>query len=651
MAEHYLKQELYERVQTSPEIFEFLQGGSLDGIWYWDLVNPEHEWMSPRFWEAFGYDPATREHRSAEWQEMVHPEDLRVAIENFEKHCADPSHPYDQVVRYRHRDGSTVWVRCRGLAIRDESGRAIRMLGAHTDVTREKRAQERLHRSHRELRSRFEAVVQASGQLLYDRDLEAGAVSYENVQESLGYAAEELAGGLARWIELVHPEDREGLQRELARARETRGAFYLEYRIRRKDGEYLHVEDRGYPWNDSSGGPARLVGFVVDVSELKSLEEQLRQTQKMEAVGRLAGGIAHDFNNLLSVILGYSELILEELPAEERWRPELVQIRDAGDRAKALTRQLLAFSRRQVLQPSVLDLAAVIQRMEDLLRPLIGEDVNVRVVLAPDLGRVRFDPGQIEQIILNLAINARDAMPQGGRLSIEATNVELDEEYARTHADAQPGPHVMLAISDDGVGMDAATQARLFEPFFTTKKLGKGTGLGLSTVYGIVRQSGGNIWVYSEVGKGTTFKVYLPAVQEAVSPPAPSPRPAATPASGTILVVEDEDGVRELIRTVLAQAGYEVFAARDGREALELFESRASRAQLLLTDVVLPSMGGRRLAEVLTARKPALKVLYMSGYTDNAIVHHGVLDPGVAFLEKPISPRGLLEKLRATLSA
>ena len=644
---HDLRDELYRKVQESLDIFEFLESGPLDGIWYRDLEHPENEWFSPRFWEVLGYDPAAGERPPPEWRTLVHPDDLQIAVDQIDRHRADPSHPYDQVLRYRHRDGSTVWMRCRGLVVRDGQGKPLRMLGAHTNVTPEMRAHAELRQSNLELRNIHEAVVRASGQLLYDWDAETGEVSYRNADSSLGYSEEELAGGLAHWKSLIHPADRDRFEGEIQRVVDTGQPFSLEYRVRRKDGVYIHVEDRGYFLSESGG---RMVGFVFDVSEKKNLEDQVRQGQKMEAIGQLAGGVAHDFNNLLSVVLGYSDLVLRRLPEGDPLRTEVHHIREAGQRARAFTRQLLAFGRRQVLQPQVLDLATVVGQMDGLLRRLIGEDVDLRTVLAPDLGRIRFDPGQIEQILLNFAINARDAMPGGGKLTIEAANVELTDEEAHSRGGATPGPHVMLAVSDDGCGMDPAVQERIFEPFFTTKGFGKGTGLGLSTVYGIVKQSGGTIWVYSEPGKGTTFKVYLPRADGDVAAGEPSGAARSQDAAGTILVVEDEEMVRDLIAEVLGEAGYTVLATGSPREAVEIFEHRGEEVRLLLTDVVLPGMGGRQLAESLSARRPDLKVLYTSGYPDNAILHQGVLDPGVAFLEKPITPDELLEKLRETLS-
>jgi CheY-like chemotaxis protein len=371
----------------------------------------------------------------------------------------------------------------------------------------------------------------------------------------------------------------------------------------------------------------------------------------MEAIGKLAGGVAHDFNNLLTVIHGYSELMLNSLDQNSRLRQDVQEIMHASDRASSLTRQLLAFSRKQVLQPQVLDLNADVSNMDKMLRRMIGEDIELVTLLVKDLGRIKADPGQIEQVLLNLAVNAKDAMRNGGKLTIETANVKLDENYARSHVDVTPGNYVMLSMSDTGVGMTPETKERIFEPFFTTKEKGKGTGLGLSTVYGIIQQSGGNIWVYSEPGLGTTFKIYLPTIEGDTE----SFRPAAVPTkllqgSETVLLVEDEEMVRKLACTVLEKKGYRVLEASSGDKALDVVQGQnGNPIHLMVTDVVMPGMSGRQLADRLVSLRPELKVLYMSGYTDNAIVHHGVLDRGIAYIQKPFTPDALATKVREIL--
>ena len=381
-------------------------------------------------------------------------------------------------------------------------------------------------------------------------------------------------------------------------------------------------------------------------------EEQLRQAQKMEAIGRLAGGVAHDFNNLLSVILSYTHLMIEDAPPDDEVRlSDLGAVRDAADRAAGLTRQLLAFGRRQLLEPRVLCINEVVAQAEKMLCRLIGEDIELTAQLHPDLGPVEVDPSQLEQVILNLAVNARDAMPGGGRLTIETSNVELDSHYAAEHTAVAPGSYVLLAVTDTGMGMDAATQARIFEPFFTTKEPGKGTGLGLSTVIGIVQQSGGHVWVYSEPGHGTTFKIYLPlASRPAQSMPVAAP---VSPLMGneTVLLVEDDPEVRQVARSILRRHGYHVIEAYDGGHAMTVCERHPAAIDLLLTDVVMPRKSGRQLAAELRAIRPRLRILFMSGYTDDAIVRHGVLEAGVAFLQKPLTPQVLAAKVRQVLDA
>ncbi len=424
-------------------------------------------------------------------------------------------------------------------------------------------------------------------------------------------------------------------------AREPGGPPASDLAVAREVGDQLAIALR----------QARLAEELqASYDDLQQTQGQLAQAQKMEAIGQLAGGVAHDFNNLLTVIAGRSHLALEQLPADHPLRRHIDLIRTTTDRAAALTRQLLAFSRKQVLEPTVLDLNALVAGLVPMLQRLIGEHIELTTAPTEPLGRVRADRSQLEQVILNLAVNARDAMPQGGALTVETANADLDEAYAKGHPGATPGAFVMLAVADTGHGMDADTQARIFEPFFTTKAQGKGTGLGLATVFGIVKQSGGNIWVYSEPGHGTTFKVYLPRVEEALDSAAPAPATAVLPrGSETVLLVEDDDEVRSLAHETLQSGGYTVIPAANPNEALRLAADGSRPIHLLVTDVVLPQLSGRGLADRLSADHRELRILYMSGYTDEAIVRHGVLDAGTAFLQKPFTPYALLAKIREVL--
>jgi nitrogen-specific signal transduction histidine kinase len=386
-------------------------------------------------------------------------------------------------------------------------------------------------------------------------------------------------------------------------------------------------------------------------AELRQKEQELLQAQKMEAIGQLAGGVAHDFNNLLTVILGSTELLMDRYPAGTPEREELREIFDAANRAVKLTGQLLAFGRKQIMQPRIIDLNEVLEGMREILDRMRGEDVDLVWKLSPELYPVKFDPGQIEQAVLNLVVNARDAMPRGGKLTIDTANVELDEDYVAEHKDAQLGPHAMLAVSDTGSGMTAEIRAKIFEPFFTTKQPGQGTGLGLSTTYGIVRQGGGNIWVYSEPGRGTTFKVYLPRAESAAALPRSAlPVDDEAAVTGTVLVVEDQPRVRALILRVLSGAGFAVLEAESVSDAMRAHAEHDGHIDLLLTDVVLPDGNGPEVAAELTSLQPGLRVLFMSGYTNDAIFHRGLLEQDAAFIEKPVRPRLLVERVRALLA-
>jgi PAS domain S-box-containing protein len=468
-------------------------------------------------------------------------------------------------------------------------------------------------------------------------------------EDMFGYSRRELLG---ETIEALLPQGARGAHTAhrdeyFANPRIRPMGIGMELAGRRKGGAEFPVEvSLSYIATDE--GPFA-IAFVTDITQRKRLEEQLLHAQKMEAVGRLAGGVAHDFNNLLTIISGYDRMLLDGLSPLDPLRGYAEEVAKAAERAAALTTQLLAFSRRQVMLPRVIDINELLHTAERMLRRLIGEDIDLALSLAAGAGNIKADPGQVEQIVFNLAINARDAMPGGGKLTIETAVTHLDENYARIHLGVQPGDYVMIAVSDTGHGMDAETRRRIFEPFFTTKEKGKGTGLGLATVYGTVKQSGGDIWVYSEPGQGTTFKIYFPRVVDAASLDNGTRSPLAKQGFETILLVEDEKGVRELVAVMLQRQGYKVLKAAAPLEALNISQEYTGPIHMLLTDVVMPQMSGRQLAEQLLPLRPGIKVLYLSGYTENTVVHRGVLEPDVEFLGKPFSQQALAQKVRDVL--
>jgi two-component system, cell cycle sensor histidine kinase and response regulator CckA len=530
---------------------------------------------------------------------------------------------------------------------RDANGRDIGVLGVSRDITERKRAEEEMHRSQQKLTIHFEHTPLA----VVEWDLEFRVTAWNPSAERIfGYTRDEAVGQRGSFI--VPVQFRQYVDEVWRALISQKGGSRSTNDNITKDGRTISCEWYNTPLVDESGKVLGVASLVHDVTERVALEERLRQSQKMEAVGRLAGGVAHDFNNLLTVILGYSQIVAEGVPAGSRMAEGVAQIKSAADRAAGITRQLLAFSRKAVLSPRVINLNDILLNLDSLLRRLIGEDVEVLTVPANDLGSVKADPGQIEQVVMNLALNARDAMPLGGKLTLETSNAQFDESYTQHHQPAEPGPYVMLAVSDTGHGMTPETQARIFEPFFTTKEVGKGTGLGLSMVYGIVKQSGGYIWVYSEPDRGTTFKIYLPRVDQPAESAGAENRPRSVQrGSETILLVEDDPQLRQLSSSILAHCGYKVLTASGPEEGLAISKENHHDIRLLVTDVVMPRMNGRQLAEKILQISPNVKVLYISGYTSNAIVHYGVLDPGLWFLPKPFTLSALMAKVREVLDS
>jgi two-component system, cell cycle sensor histidine kinase and response regulator CckA len=544
-------------------------------------------------------------------------------------------------LRLRRKGGAEIWVTASTAQILDERGAIEGLLAMCSDITARRRAAAERARLNSAVEQAAEAIMMTK------RD---GTIVYVNPawQRLTGHSSTDVLGRTPRLLraDVQNPRVYSDLWETILDGRVWRG----ELTNRHKDGSLYTWEETITPVRDESGRITEFIAFGQDTSARRDLEARLRQSQKMEAVGRLAGGVAHDFNNLLTVITGYSERLLTGLADDDPLRKGAEAIKRSADRAASLTQQLLAFSRRQILAPKVLDLNHVVTNMNKLLRRLIGEDVELVTRPAADLGRIKADPNQIEQVIMNLAVNSRDAMPQGGTLTIETSNVLLDKAFAAQYLGLQPGPYVVLTVTDTGCGMDQETQSHLFEPFFTTKEQGKGTGLGLSTTYGIVKQSGGYIWAESEVGRGTTFRIYLPRIDEVTESPAPAPEARTAPlGSETILLVEDEEAVRHLLRDILLRYGYTVLEAENGPQAIAVCRAHSEPIHLVITDMVMPQMSGWEVADAVSALRPKARLIYMSGYIEHVVVEQRVLESGVAFLGKPFTPETLGRKVREVL--
>jgi PAS domain S-box-containing protein len=623
------------------------------GNWEWDIQTHKANW-SAEMYRIFGLNPQECQASYELFQKRVHPDDWALVQEAVERTLSS-GEPYNLVHRLVRPDGSEWYVHGQAELILDDAGKPRKMVGTLQDITPSQQAQAALEESEKRYRFLAETVTDVIWAM--DLDLRFTYVS-PSIKMLTGHTEEEfLPLTLEQFltpasVELARKTIMETWALEESDPQEVPRSATLELEFRRRDGSTVWAEVKGSFLRDGQGRLMGITGVTRDLTERRRIEEQLRQSQKMEMVGRLAGGVAHDFNNLLTAILGYSELLLTLLDEESPLRREVTEIKKAGDRGALLTRQLLAFSRRQVMQPRLLDLNSVVDTMGNMLKRVIGEDIELLLRPGPELGGVMADPGQMEQVILNLAVNARDAMPQGGQLLVETATVNLDETYVKLHPPVQPGPYVLLAVSDTGYGMDEDTRSHLFEPFFTTKEVGKGTGLGLSTVYGIVKQSGGYIWVYSEVGQGTTFKIYLPRVPMAqeTAPPAPLPE-ASFEGRETILLVEDEEVVRQIVQKILEKSGYEVLAAGDGSEALTICDRYPGPIHLLLTDLAMPGLSGLELANLLAGERPEVKVIFMSGYSENLILNQAGWDQPIVFLQKPFEARMLTHKIRELLDS
>jgi hypothetical protein len=670
-----------ERFRLSEERLRLAHQAARVGAFEVNVQTGVNTW-TPGLEAMHGLEPGEFGGTQESWEALLHPEDRALAKAHVNE-ALQSFLPVEGEWRVVWRDGSEHWIFARFQVLKDDAGKAHRVIGVNLDVTERKRAEEAHQRAEAAVKASEEDLritLDSIGDAVIATDVKGCVVRMNPVAEQLtGWTLDQGAGKpLSEIFKILNEETRAAVESPVHRVLREGAVMGLANHtvLVSRQGIERSIADSAAPIRDATGKVRGVVLVFHDQTErrkaeqaqahalavaeresvsreraeeaLRQTEEQLRQSQKMEAIGTLAGGIAHDFNNLLSVILSYAELMLQDLPAEDPMRVDAEQISSAGRRANELTRQLLAFSRRQVLQPEIVNLNGAISGMTKLLRRIIGEDIELAVLLAPTLGSVHVDPGQIGQVLMNLVVNARDAMPRGGRLTIETADVELDARAA--HVGVGPGRFVVLSVSDTGTGMDRSTQARIFEPFFTTKEKGKGTGLGLSTAYGIVKQSGGDVSVHSEPGEGTTFKIYLPRAEAgAERSEHASQAPTTLRGMETVLLVEDDEQVRNLAVTILRRHGYRVLEAATGGDALLISEQYGGTIHVLLTDVVMPHMSGRQLCERLAPRRPDLKVIFMSGYTDDAMVRHGVLRSELEFVQKPLLPGPLLEKLRRVL--
>ena len=634
---HRIRKQLVER----EELFHLISENAADMIAVVDM-DGKRIYNSLSYQRVLGYSPEELQASSA--FEQIHPEDrerVKEAAEQARTQGVGKTLEY----RFRHKNGDWLHIESTSSVIRNAKGEPEKLVIVNRDASERKKAEEALRRSETGFRSVLEDApygifrATATGRFLQVNPALQKMLGYESQEQLL---QKDLAGEIFR-------QDAE--YRRMSELLTSAGEFKdLEMEWKRMEGTPITVRCSGCRRDESNGVPAYFEVFAEDVTEKRVLERQLRMAQKMEAIGRLSGGIAHDFNNLLGVIIGYCGILKKKLPKTDVLYDHALEIEKAGQRAASLTKQLLAFSRQQVLTPAVLSLNTVASDMEKMLPRLLGEDVEVSLLMEPELGQVKADQSQIEQVIMNLAVNARDAMPMGGKLKIQTANVELDAAFTRDHPGSKIGQYVLMTVTDTGTGMDPETLLHIFEPFFTTKERGKGTGLGLATVYGVVKQSNGYIWVDSKPGTGTCFQIYLPRHVGAVAADIHKiDSDEKLGGSESILLVEDADALRKLAQTFLETAGFHVLTAESGEKAIELVAGYPGNFDLLLTDVVMPGMNGRILAEQLSPRRPGMKILYMSGYTDTFIAGHGVLDPGTNLLHKPFTEHVLLQKVREVL--
>jgi PAS domain S-box-containing protein len=634
-----------EKLQQKDALLRLAGNLQRMGGWAIDLTDNRIEWSDQIYqileWE--GSNPPVLEVALD-----LYPPEWRPSITAALKSCIQDGKPFDLELQVNTAKGRRIWVRAIGEAERNASGNIVRVHGAFQDIDSRKRFEENLRVSE----ERFRLLSRATDDAIWDWDLQTNALWWsEGLEQLFGYGPGEVRPDITFWEEQIHPEDRADVLESVNHAIAKGDTKWIgHYRFLCKDGSYTQVRDRGHVIRDAGGHALRMIGGMADITERLQLEEQLRQSQRLESVGQLTGGLAHDFNNLLTVIMGNAELLEEGLAGDDRSRALAEMITGAAQRGAELTQRLLAFARKQPLNPKSVAINDLAAGMEPLLRRTLGEHIEIEFVRGAGLWQALIDPAQLESALLNLCLNSRDAMPDGGRLTIETGNVRLDQDYADQHADVRPGQYVMVAVTDSGTGIAPEHLGRIFEPFFTTKEKGKGTGLGLPMVYGFIKQSGGHISLYSEPGEGTTVKLYLPRIT--ADQVAAEVRETVHPSGGTetILLVEDDDMVRRYAYDQLVTLGYRVIEAADGRQGLQIIRERAD-IDLLFTDVVMPGgMSGRQLADEAKKLRPGLKVLYTSGYTENAIVHHGRLDPGVLLLAKPYRRAELARFVREAIS-
>jgi PAS domain S-box-containing protein len=641
-----------DRLRESEAMLGAAQRLAHMGSWVLEFDSPEDLDKANLIWSdevfrIFGHAPGGLEVSNATFFRAVHPED-RAAVEAAFLRALQEGIEYHIDHRIMRPDGTQRIVHEQATAIYDEAGKPVKVLGTVQDITARKQAEEEVQH----WKERYDMLTRASGQIIFDWDFVTGRLTYGgDTERLLGCPPESLGNTIEEWTMRIHPEDRAGFEHDLNRQNSSKGKGESEYRLRRSNGEYITVKAVGYPILDESGEIRRVVGSMADISAERELEGQLRQSQKMEAFGKLAGGVAHDFNNLLTVITGYNEVVLSELAPTDPKREYIEEIALAASRASTLTGQLLAFSRQQKLQPRVVNLNEVLRNTSKMLGRLIGEDITMLLEETPDLGNVKADVGQMEQVLMNLAVNARDAMPGGGTITMSARNARIPRENGPAQngpTQLPPGDYVVMEVRDTGMGMSPEVQARIFEPFFTTKAPGEGTGLGLATCYGIVKQSGGEIAVRSKLGAGTTFQIYLPQVDEEERPSEGATRVGELPTGDeTILIVEDELTVRAIMASLLQRLNYTVLEASNGAEAMRvLLSSGAKPVDLLITDLVMPEMGGKELVRLTRAIFPEMRIIYTSGYP---VTSGEELPGGAVFLQKPFSPNGLAETVREAL--